>query len=71
MGPTKKQINFIEQMCLVLDIDIPKCKTIGEASTWIDEHLATYNLAMKIRWIDTWDLDDYASHGMDPYDYYS
>lgn len=42
MEITKKQINFIEQICKVLDIENPNCKTKEDAQKWISEHINEY-----------------------------
>ena len=70
MKPTKKQLSFISEICDVLEIDNPNCKTIEEASDWIGEHLSLYNLKTECRWMEFWEAEDYEAAGMQVYDEY-
>ena len=45
MKPTEKQLNFIEEICYVLDLDEPQNLTKEEASKWISEHIDEYRMA--------------------------
>ena len=40
--PTKKQLDFIDDICDTLKIKKPNCKTKGEASQWISKHIGEY-----------------------------
>ena len=40
--PTNKQILFIEKICDTLDLEYPDCKTIKEASDFIQDYIDDY-----------------------------
>lgn len=65
--PTEKQKAFIEEICGVLEIKNPKCKTIEEASNFIQSHLWSYNQELKIAHMKHWDAQDFYEAGIDPY----
>ncbi len=70
MKPTKKQLDFIDDICVELNLAKPNCKTIQEASNWISNHLNSYNFAMEMRRYDGWEAEDYDEAGMQVYDEY-
>ena len=70
MKPTKKQLDFIDDICLELKLQKPNCKTIQEASDWISNHLDRYNFAMAMHRYDGWEPEDYEFVGMQVYDEY-
>ena len=70
MKPTDKQLNFIKEICAVLEIKNPNCKTKQEASTWISNHIDSYNLELRSSWTKWWEAEDYEFAGMQVYDEY-
>ena len=71
MKPTKKQLDFIDAICLELNLAKPNCKTIQEASTWISDNINSYNFAMRKHRYDGWEAEDYYEAGIQVYDEYN
>lgn len=70
MKPTSKQIDFIKDICETLHLKAPACKTVQEASSWIQSHLDSYNDANRRDWTEFWDEEDYEIHGYCRDDYH-
>ena len=70
MKPTDKQISFIKDICGKLNLKEPDCKTVREASFWIQSHLDAYNEANRSDWTEHWDEEDYELHGYSRDDYH-
>lgn len=53
LSPTKKQLDFINIICLVLDIDKPKINSRDEAKDFISNHIEEYKKESSTRFYNS------------------
>lgn len=48
MEPTDKRLQYIDAICSVLDMAVPKLETKVEACAWLDEYVPKYEKRLEL-----------------------
>lgn len=48
MAPTDKQLQYIDAICCVLDMAVPKLKTKAEARDWLSVYVPKYKAQLEL-----------------------